>query len=303
MLEGKYRYAIDLSSPSETSALLRRNTHRLEKGLLMRPRRELFALDYIEETVAYFEKVARATAADGDRVSENLQWSQDVLTEYFAVTTPDARTDSARRRFQAVTLPCNGDGSGKFIPYHRDLDEDRSTNIDQLMSLARRRRSVRWFLDKPVPREVVDRAVAVAAQSPSACNRQPFHFRVFDDPDLVREVARVPMGTAGYADNIPVIAVVVGQLRNYPNERDRHLIYVDGSLAAMSFVYALEAQGVGSCCINWPDMESQERKMASLLALDPDERPVMCIALGYPDPDGLVAYSQKKPVEQLRRYN
>jgi nitroreductase len=150
---------------------------------------------------------------------------------------------------------------------------------------------------------MIDRAIEVAAQSPSACNRQPFEFRVIDDPELVRAVSVIPMGTAGYADNIPVFVVLVGQQRNYFDERDRHLIYIDGSLAAMGFVYALEAQGLSSCCINWPDVEDRERKMAALLKLEADERPVMCLAVGHPDPAGLVAYSQKKPVDQLRRYN
>ena len=36
---------------TDTTALLRRNTHRLEKGLTMIPRRDVFAVEYIEETV------------------------------------------------------------------------------------------------------------------------------------------------------------------------------------------------------------------------------------------------------------
>ena len=38
--------------------------------------------------------------------------------------------------------------------------------------------------DLKVPREGIDQAMRAAAQSPSACNRQPFEFRVFDDPVL-----------------------------------------------------------------------------------------------------------------------
>ncbi len=92
-------------------------------------------------------------------------------------------------------------------------------------------------------------------------------------------------------------------MRNYFDERDRHLIYIDSSLAAMSLVFAAEVQGLSTCCINWPDVEDKEQWMAELLKLDQDERPIMCMALGYPDPDGLVAFSQKKTVEQLRQYN
>ena len=81
------------------------------------------------------------------------------------------------------------------------------------------------------------------------------------------------------------------------------MIYIDGALAAMSFVLALETLGLSSCMINWPDVEQQERKLARLLHLEPDERPVMQIAIGYPDPLGLVPYSGKKSLERIRRYN
>lgn len=302
ILEGRHRYAKLVAAPEHTSALLRRNTHRLEKGLLMRPRRDLFGLNYIGETVACYERVAASAAPVADDAEETeLQWAHDVLSEYFAVTTPDPRTDDLRRRFAAIAAPCGG--RTKLVPYRRDVEADPPINYEQLFALAKRRRSVRWFRDAPVPRDAVDRAITIAVQSPSACNRQPFGFRLFDEPALVQQVAAVPMGTPGFAHNIPMMAVVVGQLRCYPNERDRHLIYIDGSLAAMSFILALEAQGLSSCCINWPDIEERERRMAALLELEPDERPVMCIAIGYPDPEGLVAYSQKKPLDQMRRYN
>ena len=145
--------------------------------------------------------------------------------------------------------------------------------------------------------------MTLAGQSPSACNRQPFTFRIFDEPELVQKVIKLPMGTSGFSDNVPVVAVVVGRIGNYPKERDRHLIYIDGSLATMAFVFALESQGLSTCCINWPDIEEREVDMDQALGLASDERPVMCVAIGYPDPEGEVAYSDKKPLEQLRQYN
>src|SRR5690606_32285683 len=188
------------------------------------------------------------------------------------------------------------------IPYRR-LDGRPEISIDDLAALAKRRRSVRWFEPRPVPRAMIDRALEVALQSPSACNRQPFVFHVFDEPTLVQQVCEIPMGTKGYRHNIPAIAVIVGRQRAYFSERDRHLIYIDGSLAAMGFMYALEVQGLSSCPINWPDIEEKEQQMADLIGLGPDERPVMLVAIGYPDLEGLVAYSQKKPLDEARTFN
>jgi nitroreductase len=111
------------------------------------------------------------------------------------------------------------------------------------------------------------------------------------------------MGTRGYAENIPVFVVIVGDLSAFFSERDRHLIYTDGCLAAMSFVFALETLGLSSCCINWPDIAEREAAMAEFLRLRPHERPIMCVAVGYPDRQGMVPFSQKKSLNQLRRYN
>lgn len=301
-IAGRRRYQDELLNPSDNCALLRRNVHRLEKGLLMRPRRPVFALDYLDETVDIYvrlvESLGEQYQEEGDTV---VRWAHNVLAEYFAVTSEHPKSDRARRRFLDSRQLVPGDR--RLVPYQRNLGEELGVSYESMLALAHRRRSVRWFLDKPVSRDLIDRAVMVAAQSPSACNRQPFMFRIIDDPELVRQVAAVPMGTPGFAHNIPVMVVVVGQLRNYPFERDRHVIYIDGSLAAMSFIYALEVQGIGSCCINWPDVESLEKRMSELLKLEKDERPIMCLALGYPDPEGLVAYSQKKPLSQMRSYN
>jgi nitroreductase len=111
------------------------------------------------------------------------------------------------------------------------------------------------------------------------------------------------MGTRGFSDNFPAIVVVVGRQRAYANHRDRHIIYIDGSLAAMSFIYALETMGLSSCAINWPDMEPQESAMTRLLGLEPDERVIMLIAVGYADPEGLIPYSQKLGLDRVRSYN
>lgn len=284
------------------SGLLLRNTHRLEKGLIMRPRREVFALDYIEETVRAYEAALRAQTNGNGPPDEQLQWVGDVLAEYFAVTARHPRIDPLRERFRSLPKPrhvCDA----RLVPYCRDLSQPPPVPYDNLLALAYRRRSVRWFLPKPVPRELIDQAMTVAAQSPSACNRQPFVFRIFDDAELVRKVASIPYGVIGYEHQIPVIVVVVGQLRNFFDARDRHLIYIDGALAAMSFVLALETLGLSSCCINWPDLPDREKKMAELLHLEADERPVMLIALGWPDPEGMVPRSVKKPLGLLRQYN
>jgi nitroreductase len=306
VLQGKLRYKEEMVDHPTSSSSLLRNIHRLEKGLIMRPRREIFGLAYIEQLVGCYTRALKETDPDKRVSVGELKWSYDVLKAYFTVTGSDSLLDRLRSQF--LELPAVPEQAGRYAarswtPYARDLEMPPSVAYADLLELAYRRRSVRWFLPKPVPRDLIEQAVAVAAQSPSACNRQPFEFRVFDDQELVQQVSSLPGGTDGFNHNFPMIIVVLGRLRNYFDERDRHLIYIDGSLAAMSFVLAVETLGLSSCCINWPDYPEREQRARVVLNLDPDERPVMFIAVGYPDPEGLVPYSEKKPNDQLCRYN
>ncbi|MEX0914056.1 MAG: nitroreductase family protein, partial [Demequina sp.] len=123
-----------------------------------------------------------------------------------------------------------------------------------------------------------------------------------DNPEDVQRVAGIPMGASGYAHQIPTVIVVKGDLSNYFSPRDRHVPYIDASLATMGFIYALETLGLSSSVINWPDLEPLEAKMAKTLGLKPHERVIMLLAVGYADPESLVAYSKKKSLENMRRF-
>lgn len=301
-IAGRYQHLSELVDGSLNGAVytLRRNTHRLEKGLIMRPRRPTFALNYIGETVQCFVAVKNNTAI-ASRNNKLVEWATDVLTQYFDVVEDDQVIGSAREKFDSHRSPVNGD-SGK-IPYVRDLSQSLEISIEQLKDLAIRRRSCRWFQQKPVPRELIDKAVEVGCYAPSACNRQPFEFLFFDDPELVGQVAALPGGTAGFYQNFPCILAIVGDFSAFPYDRDRHVPYIDASLAAMGLQFALEVQGISSCCINWPDIPEKEEAVAKLLNLKIHQRVIMMMAIGYPDPTGKVPFSQKKSLDEIRQFN
>ena len=255
VLAGRAAYDTASSDQVGNQFLLRRNTHRLEKGLLMRPRRAVFATQYIEETVSAFAEVLAARSEGAD--DRDMRWSQDVLDLYFDVVGAHPRVRRARDTYEQVARPVPLDGSRR-VPYRRVLDQAPPVAFADFARLSRQRRSVRWFLPESVPRDLLDEAITVALEAPSACNRQPFRMQIFDDPALVQRVAALPRGTPGYAHNIPVIIVFIGQLRAFFGERDRHLIYVDASLAAMSLMLALETAGLASCPTN-PESTVQPR--------------------------------------------
>ena len=48
------------------------------------------------------------------------------------------------------------------------------------------RRSIRGYLDKPVPRELIEQVLALAIRAPSSMNTQPWHFHVITGEPLAR---------------------------------------------------------------------------------------------------------------------
>lgn len=292
VLLGRLQFARLMRSKGENDPFLRRNVHRLEKGLIMRPRRPTFAEDYIGATVRCYADAALSR----DMTRGQQRWAGDVLNDYFAAVGSTPRIDSARSAFASVE---NATQASYCVPYPHSELPACPVSYDELMVLFRRRRSVRWYLDKPVDNALIQQAVRAASLAPSACNRQPFRFHVVNDSSRAADIASCAGGTAGFHDNLPCVIAVVGDLGAYPEARDRHVIYIDGSLAAMQLMLAFESLGLSSCSINWPDVEERERLLARKLGLGFHERTVMLMAVGYADPTGGIPYSDKKTDEEL----
>lgn len=295
VLSGKQAFLAADASRQRTSARLRRNTHRLEKGLIMQPRRDIFAEDYIRQTVLDYKRAR----SGGTLHQAECKWAGDVLAAYFACVGHTPVIDAARKEFyniNAYTDQC------KFVPYPSTNRPKAEITFEQLNTLFQERRSTRWFEPRAVSRDLIEKAIDAASTAPSACNRQPYYYYVLDNPQRAAHVAGLAGGTGGFATNIPCLLVVVGDLSSYAQERDRHLIYIDASLANMQLMLALQTLGLSTCAINWPDIAARDRTIAAELGLADHERVVMLIAIGYAAPHGGIPFSQKKPHELLARY-
>jgi nitroreductase len=296
VLLARKHYYKSRTGHSTNTFLLRRNIHRLEKGLIMEPRRTVFAEGYIEETVESLERCLLA----GCLSHAELTWAVAVIRKYFSVVEATEKVTKSSIAFQNIVRNLRDvELDSDHVPIAYSELDSIDVSFDGFKALCQRRHSVRWFKAARVPKHLLDAAVNVAATAPSACNRQAFKFYIFDEPDRARQIGAIPMGTAGFAHNFQTIVVVVGDLSAYPHEKDRHIIYIDSGLAVMQFQLALETQGLGSCVINWPDIERHERQMAAELNLNSYERPVMLIAVGYPLAQGRVPYSAKKSAADI----
>lgn len=269
---------------------LRRNIHRLEKGLSHITQKDYFAEAYIIETVNYLEKLLLLNPEDNNL----LFWSVAVLENYFAVTSHTPAIKAAHERFLKIKL---ANQHPDWHPYSAANRPALTVNYDDFLQLGLRRRSVRNYLDRPVGFEEVKKAMEIAALAPSACNRQPFHFLFYNEQEIVRQIAAIPGGAAGF--NLPGVVIVIGRYRAYFDERDAAVPVIDASLSVMSFLFACETLGLSSVCINWPNLPDRDRRIRRLIQLGDDEFVVMLIGVGYADPIGKIPFSAKHDVNTL----
>ncbi|HEY5729396.1 MAG TPA: nitroreductase family protein, partial [Anaerolineales bacterium] len=72
-----------------------------------------------------------------------------------------------------------------YIEYPLEEMKERATSFRKQMQ---RRRTVRHFSDRPVPREIIEECLLTAGTAPNGANLQPWHFVVVSDPKVKHEI-------------------------------------------------------------------------------------------------------------------
>jgi len=176
-----------------------------------------------------------------------------------------------------------------------------------LMALMKRRRSVRRYAPRPISKEDLTQCLEAARLAPSACNSQPWHFIILDEPGLRARVADRIFSSVysmnKFAKEAPVLVAVVSEKMKFlaslgGQVRDTRYYLVDLGIACEHFVLQAEALGIGSCWIGWFD----EKALKEVLKLPKNKKIDIVIALGYPAEEKTVP-KDRKPLEAMSSFN
>lgn len=187
------------------------------------------------------------------------------------------------------------------------------------------RRTCRMFSDAPVPRAVIEAAIAAAGTAPSGANHQPWHFVAVSSPDIKHRIrlaaeaeerefyasragqewieALAPLGTdedKGFLDIAPWLIVVFGQRRGGIEPGDtRQNYYVTESVGIACGLLLTALHGAGLATLT--HTPSPMGFLRDICGRPADEKPVMLIVAGHPAADATVpVYAmRKKPLEQI----
>jgi nitroreductase len=188
-----------------------------------------------------------------------------------------------------------------------------------------RRRTVRQFSDRPVPRAVIEACLEAAGTAPSGAHLQPWHFVVVTDPALkhrIRETAEAaelefyahapqewldalaPLGTDAhkpYLETAPYLIAVFAQRYGLTAEgkRQTHYYVMESvGIATGLLLAALHHAGLASLTHTPNPMGF----LSEVLERPANERPVMLVVTGYPAPGAVVPKLHRKPLAAIATF-
>ncbi len=199
---------------------------------------------------------------------------------------------------------------------------------DDVLALIQSRRSIRRYVPRPVPAEVVERLLTAAIWAPSAHNRQPWRFVTVTAPAVKERLARA-MGERLRTDRLadgdapavveadaarsyaritgaPVVIAVcltLADMDSYPDARRQNAEYLMAvqsvAMAVQNMLLAAQAEGLGACWMCAPLFCSEA--VIGALELPAEWRAQALVTLGYPASAGKPAQRRPLAVVALRR--
>lgn len=176
-----------------------------------------------------------------------------------------------------------------------------------LMDLIKKRRSVRSYLDKPIPKEDLAKCIEAARLAPSACNAQPWKFIIVDEPGLKDRVADKAFSGIysmnKFAKGAPALVVVISEKQKFASAvaghfRGTRYYLLDIGIACEHFILQAEELGIGSCWIGWFNEKAIKRE----LNIPRQKKIDTVISLGYYRESEPRAKSRKS-IEEMSSFN
>lgn len=191
-----------------------------------------------------------------------------------------------------------------------------------------RRRSVRDFDTRPVPREVIDQCLLAAGTAPSGANQQPWFFSVITDAarkQRIRQAAEAeerefysgrapqewldalsPLGTdpnKPFLEEAPVLITIFAQKYGLRSDGERFShYYVPESvgIATGFLIAALHHAGLATLT----HTPSPMGFLNEICQRPKQEKPVILLVVGYPKPGCQVPVhgGVKKPLDQIAQW-
>lgn len=144
------------------------------------------------------------------------------------------------------------------------------------------RTSVRKFTDEKVKPCCVEKMLRAAMAAPTAVNKQPWHFVVVDDKEVLNKLAGEG-GRSGMLRNAPLAIVVCGDMSKALQGKGQEYWIQDTSAATENLLLAAHAMGLGAVWTGQYPMDDRYKQTQQVLGLPETVVPLCIVIIGHPD--------------------
>lgn len=199
------------------------------------------------------------------------------------------------------------DGYNKLLGLH-ELDEsfsylnggikkvrkqDIMNNISiNYSSFIKSRHSIRNFTGNKIDPLLIEKALELAENTPSACNRQPWNVYVFYKEKNIHDILDIQGGARQFKEGISCLILITSSC-NYFFSNEYHQPYVNGGLYSMNLLLALHSVGLGTIPLNMGISSEKVNAIFRLSNIPDSEIPIMLIGVGEMLEEFHVADSKK----------
>ncbi len=144
------------------------------------------------------------------------------------------------------------------------------------------RTSIRKFTNQKVEAEKVEQMLRAAMAAPTAVNKQPWHFVVVDDKEVLNRLG----GEGRRGDmlrNAPLAIVVCGNMEKALDGPGRDFWIQDVSAATENLLLAAHALGLGAVWTGAYPITERAGQIAQVLGMPETIIPLCVVVIGYPD--------------------
>jgi nitroreductase len=218
----------------------------------------------------------------------------------------------------------------RFLPltgYREYPPEEMAARAKAFADGMARRRTIRDFSDRPVPRAIIEDCLRAAGSAPSGANQQPWHFVAVSDPAVkrrIREAAEAeerefyahrappewlevlaPLGTDEHKPFLEVapwlIAVFIRRFDRNPDGSKRKHYYTDESVGLATGLLLAAVHHAG--LVSLTHTPSPMKFLNEILGRPKDlERPFLLLVVGHPAPGARVPDIARKPLGEIASF-
>ena len=160
--------------------------------------------------------------------------------------------------------------------------------IDTLLT----RRTTRKYTQTPIPQEKIDKILEAGRQSPSAVNRQPWHFIMITD-----QKQKDKIGSGMFNRHIRQSAFTIIGTYTTDDPVTKRWGLVDTTIALQTMAIAAHLQGIGTCWIG----DYNEQRLRETLNIP--ETTSIAALISFGGPQTTPGPRKKKPLDTILHTN